>query len=332
MPGTAYTAHMTINVPLGQSAHTYARQFAAEQTTVAKGKQIYLNTLAVYALHSYLNWVQIDSQLDQSQSWDPVLRSLLDTADLELLGWGRLECRPALPGNKSCHIPPEATEERIGYVVVQISASMTEATLLGFVPTAVEGELSLEHLRPLEELFDHLEKLSQIEAKVPAKALSEIESPTVWIQLGHWLQGAVDAGWEAVASQMYPQPDYAFAFRSLQVKRRKPIRLATQSDSCLIDLVITLSPLPTIGNERTGDQIGVFVHLYPKAGQDYLSAGIRLSIKDADSGRSLISAYSQARDSYLPISNQEQLTGNPGDKFSVEIAWEDVCLTEFFQI
>jgi Protein of unknown function (DUF1822) len=332
MTRAAYTAQMTINVPLGQSAHAYARQFAAEQRTVAKGKQLYLNTLAVYAVHSYLKWVQIDSQLEQSQSWNPVLHSLLDIADLELPEWGKLECRPVLPGEKSCYMPSEATDERIGYVVVQIEASMTEATLLGFVPTVVEGELPLHRLQPLDDLFDHLETLSQVEAEVPKEILSNKESPTVWTQLGHWLHGAVDANWEAVTSQMYPQPEYAFAFRSLQVKRRKPIRLATHSDSCLIDLVITLSQLPSADNDQTGDQIGVFVHLYPRAGQDYLSAGIRLNIKDADSGTSLISACSQASDSYLPILNEEQLTGNAGDKFSVEIEWGDTCLTEFFQI
>lgn len=62
----------TVKIPLGSEAHKWAQQFATEQTTPQKGKKVYLNTLAVYAVHTYLSWFQIETNLAQSDSWQPV--------------------------------------------------------------------------------------------------------------------------------------------------------------------------------------------------------------------------------------------------------------------
>ncbi len=50
-----------ITVPLGIEAHRKAQQFAAEQATPQKRKRVYLNTLAVYAVHNFLNWLKIET-------------------------------------------------------------------------------------------------------------------------------------------------------------------------------------------------------------------------------------------------------------------------------
>jgi hypothetical protein len=49
-----------LTVPLELKAHELTRQLAAVQSTVQKGKRVYLNALAVYAVHSYLKWLQIE--------------------------------------------------------------------------------------------------------------------------------------------------------------------------------------------------------------------------------------------------------------------------------
>ncbi|NES00654.1 MAG: DUF1822 family protein, partial [Symploca sp. SIO1B1] len=39
-----------VNIPLASKAHQLAEQFAAEQISADKSKQVYLNTLSVYAV------------------------------------------------------------------------------------------------------------------------------------------------------------------------------------------------------------------------------------------------------------------------------------------
>ena len=122
-----------LTVPLGSLAHALARPFAAEQITPQKGKKTYLNTLAIYAVHTYLKWLQIETEISQGDSWHPLKRALFDVADLVIPGVGKLECRPVLPGETAFSLPPEVTEDRIGYVAVQFNERLNEVQLLGFV-------------------------------------------------------------------------------------------------------------------------------------------------------------------------------------------------------
>jgi hypothetical protein len=315
---------MTIQIPLGKSAHHYAAEFAAQQATVAKGKQVYLNTLSVYAVHSYLKWVQIDSQLEASQSWNPIMQSLLDIADLELPGWGRLECRPALPGAESCTIPWEILDERIGYMVVQIEESMTSATLLGFVPTVVEGELPLHQLQPLDRFFDHLETLSA----------TVVSADPAWTKLGCWFQelqeaaqGVARTGWEIVSESLEPQPQLAYAFRSLKVKRRKLITLSTQPQPCTVELVLTLE-------DKSAGEIEIFVELFPAEGQPYLATGVALEVTDLASGQTIVSDCSGAEDISLPkaAESRHPISGQTGERFSVRVTSGEISQIEYFEV
>ena len=63
------TKKIAQKVLLDREAHAIARRFAVKQATPQKGKQTYLNTLAVYAVHNYLKWLQIESDLSSSDSW-----------------------------------------------------------------------------------------------------------------------------------------------------------------------------------------------------------------------------------------------------------------------
>ena len=91
------TTEIPLFVPLGTEAHRIARQFAVEQSTPQKGKRVYLNTLAVYAIHTYLKWLGIETDLNLSQSWEPTLTDAFDATDLFITPIEKLECRPVLP-------------------------------------------------------------------------------------------------------------------------------------------------------------------------------------------------------------------------------------------
>ena len=150
----------TFTVPLGRRAHKLAEQFFVQHTK-QKARQVYLNTLAVHAVEFYLKCMSIETDWETSDSYEPVMQTLLDTADLEVKDCGKLECRPLLAGAEVFQVPMEVWSDRIGYVAVEISDSMNTATLLGFVESVSEQEVPISQLRSLKELRMHLYQLRE---------------------------------------------------------------------------------------------------------------------------------------------------------------------------
>jgi hypothetical protein len=132
-----------------------------------KSKQIYLNTLAVYAVAFYCRCMGIETSWQNSNIFDAICTILLDVSDIELVGLGKLECRPVLPGEMNCFIPFESRESRIGYVAVEVDNSTKEATILGFYPSFLLDKVSetipLYLLKSIDDMLDYLLKLEEIE-------------------------------------------------------------------------------------------------------------------------------------------------------------------------
>jgi len=153
------TEQYFLEIPLNQNAHQCALRFAQEQATKHKGKQVYLNTLAVYAVHYFLEWAEWETNLDQSDSWNPGLRALFNVADLVIPDIGKLECRAVTEGETVIYLPPEVREEKIAYIGVLLPEKLDKAKLLGFIPAAeIDEEISeitLESLQPIEQLSDY---------------------------------------------------------------------------------------------------------------------------------------------------------------------------------
>ena len=116
-------------MPITQKELQLANQFATQQRHPKRHEQVYLNTLAVLAVRNYLKIIDIETDLTQCDSWNPITRMFLDTADLYIQGLGKIECRPVksrlqnqeddnqnspahLPD--TCQVPIEAMAERIG--------------------------------------------------------------------------------------------------------------------------------------------------------------------------------------------------------------------------
>jgi hypothetical protein len=142
-----------------------ARQLAAVQSTVQKGKRVYLNALAVYAVHSYLKWLQIETYLNGSDSFNPAKTALANVADLVIPGIGSLECRPVLPGETTIFLPEEVIENRIGYVGVQFSDRLDSVQLLGFVPSLDSSnppqQIAVAELMPIDTLLEQITRLEE---------------------------------------------------------------------------------------------------------------------------------------------------------------------------
>ncbi|WP_413161941.1 DUF1822 family protein [Capilliphycus salinus ALCB114379] len=148
-------------IPISQDALRFAKQFATEQATPQKGKQVFLNTLAVVAVRDYLRWLSISTAIDQGDCWHRVKRSMFNVADLVLPPLGKLECIPILPGQNDLEIAPEVTENRLGYIAVKFGEDLKQVELLGF---ASEREIAyppepitLEKLNPIDDLIDTLD-------------------------------------------------------------------------------------------------------------------------------------------------------------------------------
>lgn len=153
-----------ISVSIPPRAHALARYFATVQRTPQAAQQTYLNTLAVYALHQYLQPFQFATALESSESWQAEPRPY-DVADLVMPEIGRLECRPVLPGQETFSIPWEVTGDRIAYVVVRMQESLNEVELLGYLPVFDPSDLpesiSIADIEPIDQLVEHLDRIEQ---------------------------------------------------------------------------------------------------------------------------------------------------------------------------
>lgn len=289
-------------VPLGQAARRLAMQFAAEQDTPQKGKQVYLNTLAVYAVHRYLKWLHIETDLGGGDSWHPGRRSLFDVADLVIPNIGKLECRPVLPKETVCWVPEEATG-RIGYVVVQFSDRLETVQLLGFTTIARTGEIPLDELRSLDDFVEHLNQLI----------------PQSKIQLSQWLHNIFTENWQTI-EEIFAERRLTLAFRNANVRRAKIIDLGINLASQQVVLVVTLLP-------ENSQKMGIQLRVYPAGDRAYLPPQLELTIL-TETGEVFREVTARSADEFI----QYEFSGQTGEQFGVRIALGEVSIAETFVI
>lgn len=313
---------LSVTISLTQSAHQLADKFCRYQSNFQKAEQVYLNTLAVYAVNYHLQCLGFATDWTHSESWDGVMQTFLDVADLEVINYGKLECRPVEPDAEVVYIPEEVWEERIGYIAVQIDELMEEATLLGFVATVSTPELALGELRSLTELPDYLKQFQSVQ---PVK-----ES----VNLSQWLHNLFEAGWETVEALFTPpEAEFAFSVRSSPssdqistieipvngVKRGKYLEL--QRDGEIEPVVVFVGVSPS-----SSSQLDITVEVYPLSDQPYLPPELQVMILD-DRGKSVLQAEAGSSESL-----EFQFSGEPGEKFSVKVALGNFSITEEFVI
>ena len=157
------TDYETINIPISVEAHNYAKKFAAQQLKLEKKTQVYLNTLMVYAVDNFLKMMDIQTDLEYSDSWNPVIRCYHNVADLAIMNVGKLECRFVLPEQEKIKLPPEVLEDRIGYLFVRLEESLQSGEILGFLPIyepdEMPEEVEIDELEDIEILFESLQGL-----------------------------------------------------------------------------------------------------------------------------------------------------------------------------
>lgn len=296
-----------LSVPLTTTAHHWARQFALEQTTPAKAKQVYVNTLAVWAVQQWLNWLQIPTNWEQSNSWHPGMRALMDVADLVLPQLGRLECRPVMAKDTEMTVPPTPYSDLIGYVAVQFDHDLSDVKLVGFIPVrnVASENLPLTALRPLETL---LESISNWETQTTANP----------VHLSRWRQQVFDSSWQTVTQVLGTSP--SLSVRQFLVRRAKPMRLKTAVSTESVALIVTLIP-------ASETQLGIHLQVCPLEAQTSLPPNLQLRVL---TGTGSLFRQVTAKDADTFI--QFEFTGELGEQFQVELVWQDAYITERFTI
>jgi hypothetical protein len=312
----------TFTVSLLRPAHQLAEKFCQYQSNLQKAEQVYLNTLAVYAVNYHLQCLGFETDWGKSDSWDSIMQTFLDVADLEVKNYGKLECRPVLPDAEVVYVPQEVWEERIGYVAVQLDESLREATLLGFAETVSAQELALSELRSLEELPEYLSQFKQ------PQAVRER------VNLSQWLHSIFEVDWETIEAIFAPpQAELAFRTRSQfpvrtstpsiptnGVKRGKRLDFEWLRGSEQVAVFVGLTP-------TVSPQLDITVEVYPIGVQRYLPRELQVMVLN-EQGKVVLQAETGKNCEGLEF----QFSGELGEIFNVKVTLGEVSITEKFLI
>jgi len=151
-----------LSLPISSTALNLARSLASQSPFPSMGERLKHNTLAALVIRDYLEMMGISTNLEGSDCWNPVVRICADVADLEIEGIGKLECRSLLAGETNCYVPPEVWEDRIGYAILQFETNLRSANLLGFLPKVSTEFISIDRLKPIENLLEVLEAIATL--------------------------------------------------------------------------------------------------------------------------------------------------------------------------
>jgi hypothetical protein len=307
-------------VTIDRTAHYWAQTFASQQTTVGKGRRVYLNTLAVCAVQQYLKIV-CQLHLAPGDAWHPSRQAILDVADLEVPGLGKIECRPVLFGETEILVPPEAIDDRVAYVAVQFNEDLSQVELLGCTTELCLGSISIEQLTPIESLIDVV---------LPNQTITN---------LGEVLSGIFTSGWQSINSLATDEilEETQLANRELALRNiatslgNSPFEsIRDFTAGKMMDLKVKLgniSLLLLIGlNQEPDGRIRVRVRLYSSGNVAQLPANLQLTLQD---GTGQVKGQVQ----YAQPMNFIQLNYfrlESGTRFDIQVALADSKLIESF--
>jgi Protein of unknown function (DUF1822) len=302
----------SIPIKLKNEAYSYAKKFAGEQATVEKGKQVYLNTLAVYAVHSYLEWMDFKTDITQGDCWNPSIRAIFDVADLVLPGIGKLECRPVLPGETTINLPPEVMSDRIGYIVVQFEEKLDKVNLLGFCPLDnpenTPEEIQISELKSLEEMTEYLGDLEEI-------SFSSDTFPPILVNLSQWLEGIIndtDKAWKTV-EEILGTHKTQLMLAARRGDNSSAVIRATEISLQREDIVYSFALVVAVMS-RYNDKRDIGLQIHP-LNQTYLPLNLKFVAFDESGILAQEEAKNRKRE-WMQLNIKE---GKPKEEFSVKI-------------
>ncbi|MGB3756271.1 MAG: DUF1822 family protein [Rivularia sp. (in: cyanobacteria)] len=297
---------LTFTVNLTQKAHQLAETFCNSHSNLQKSEQVYLNTLAVYSVNHYLQCLGFATDWKASSSYDVIMQSFLDIADLVVIDRGKLECRVVLPDAEFVNIPQEVWTARIGYIIVQLDEDLQTATLLGFTPRVSTEQLPLNQLRKLEEFPQFLQQI------------------TPPIDLNEWFEDVLQQGWKSLESLLNTESvgNLNLSFKDASHLQTEEVAQAVKRIELGDRSVLMLVALKSEEEE----QINVRLRIYPDYENDCLPENIKLAIL-SDSGETLKEVTSRSIDNFIQLPS---FRCSSQENFKIKLSFNNICFTESF--
>ncbi|WP_071192179.1 DUF1822 family protein [Trichormus sp. NMC-1] len=310
--------------PINQKMIQTAEKLSQQQRNEQKTREVYLNTLAVLVVEFFCQCMGIETEFSKSYGLDNVVISLMNTASIFIKDKGLLECRPVLPRENFCEIPPEVLSERIGYIVVEIDELDRQARILGFVESVTNEKLHLTKLISLQDFLIYLNKLQKVENYASSHPdISEIARNKLnesIVKLSKWFEGLLDNGWQ---SELAVAKDVPKDISSVNVTDKEEVGGAK-----IVHLMHLSEPLLLILRQTrlSEDEIEIILRLYPTSESIFLLNGTKMTLLD-DENNPIPQLEKQAK-----ASNWLQLRfkGNIGDKFKLKISQGEDSFIENF--
>jgi hypothetical protein len=316
---------LTFPVPLSFTAHAFAKRLSL-QSSPRRSDQVYLNSLAIFAVDFYLQCMGIETEPAQSDSHNPIMLKLMDVADLDVKGLGKLECRPILGDATMLEIPIEAAcADRIGYVAVRVNEFRKQAEILGFIEnvpiTADDKDLVQIPLQELRSLAEFLEYLHQLQPS--------------FVNLRQWLEGIFELDWQSVEdSTLAVRGMSEMIFRSApnsatlrQNSRGTLVRIEKSAErGKLINLTSTQAVVLIVTMTLQDEDRVILVEVCPIGGQTSLPENLCVRVIDDRANVAMEEIASPGRDLQLAFN------GELDEKFSIQISLDETIITEEFVI
>jgi hypothetical protein len=298
------------SIPLAWDAHDLAKQ-NHQQTSTHQAKQVYLRTLAMYAVKYYLDCMSIEAEYGDGIS-SPAWFELSHAAEVYLPGFGSLECLPILPEASMVEVSPEVWSDRIAYIAVQLDASLQTAKIIGYVETVATEQVPLQKFQQnsLEDLLIYLDQLQHAPIRQPS-------SQPVPTQLSQWFQNIFQQGWQDLNTLLTPAK---FAYRNHRLSSAMGLKVFDLHRAAeQVEVSLGLTPLNT-------SELDVWVGVYPTGTQTHLPVDLQLVILN-ELGDPVMQAQAMSTENI-----QLQFSGEPGEHFSIRLTLGDISVTEPFVI
>jgi hypothetical protein len=328
-----HTPTMT-SILLNPTAHQRAEQASQLHSDWQTAERVYLNTLAIFAAHAYVQEIGFSPQVQSQMLQDAIVQSLADSAELAIQHYGSIECRRVLPHSQIVYIPEEVWSDRIAFLAVRLDEELEKAEILGFVDRVESVETPLSKLRSLGEFPDYLRSLQG----------SLSESVTA---LSQWFRGEIASRWQEIQDLLWiNHPQLVPVYRGESLEDKIVVRFpAEQGDVSKglslpgVDnqnlvcrgLKISLSQ-QTIGllafiTPLSEAEVRIKMLLLPLSEYPFLPQNLVFSICDEDD-KAVIEVQTQTDHERVQMSFE----GEIGDRFSVRLQLGGETITEFFLV
>ncbi|MEL7246266.1 MAG: DUF1822 family protein [Cyanobacteria bacterium J06573_2] len=300
------TQKLSFTVNLSFEAHSIAQELVSEISNKTKRQQIYLNSLAVFAVNHYLLCMGFETDYLEGDSRNPVAVQLMNVADLIVKYIGKLECIPILAETEVVEISPEVWEDRVGYIFVELNDSLKEAKIIGFTPKAA-AEVNLDKIDSLEDFLVYLTELE------------EVETTSDVINFRQWLDGVIDTSWHKLDELLKPQ-QLGLAFKNeVSITRGQKIDLGMHLDKISVALVMKIM------SENESEEVDILTQVYPM-GEMALPEGIKLIVGD-ERGVGL-EVVSRQDDNWI----QSEFSAESGERFNITVVYGDSEVKKEFEV